>query len=174
MQPIADWLERLGLGQYAQRFAENDISFSILPDLTDQDLRELGLSMGHRRQLLRAIGGFKNTLAAHAPFTELSSAPPTAPAPAPTLASGASPTGAATGAPVAEASGERRHVTVMFCDLVDFDRHRRATRCGGMARSGWSLSRRRFGGGRGNGRQGRQEARRRADGAVRLSGGSGE
>ena len=76
-------------------------------------------SLGHRRQLLRAIGEFKNTSAAHGPFTELPSALPTAPAPAPTLASGASPTGAATGAPVAEASGERRHVTVMFCDLVD-------------------------------------------------------
>ena len=44
MQQIADWLRRLGLGQYAQRFAENDISFSILPDLTDQDLKELGVT----------------------------------------------------------------------------------------------------------------------------------
>ena len=120
MQQIADWLERLGLGQYAQRFAENDISFSILSDLTDQDLKEIGVSsLGHRRQLLRAIGEFKNTSAAHEPFAELSSTPPTAPALAPTLASGASPTGAATGAPVVEAVGERRHVTVMFCDLVD-------------------------------------------------------
>src|SRR5207248_5456134 len=55
MQQIADWLEELGLGQYAQRFAENDISFAVLPDLTDQDLKEIGLSLGHRRQLLRAI-----------------------------------------------------------------------------------------------------------------------
>jgi len=55
MQQIADWLEKLGLGQYAQRFAENDISFSVLPDLTDQDLKEIGVSLGHRRQLLRAI-----------------------------------------------------------------------------------------------------------------------
>jgi hypothetical protein len=55
MQQIAEWLERLGLVQYAQRFAENDISFSVLPDLTDQDLREIGVSLGHRRQLLRAI-----------------------------------------------------------------------------------------------------------------------
>ena len=38
MRQIADWLEELGLGQYAQRFAENDITFVILPDLTDQDL----------------------------------------------------------------------------------------------------------------------------------------
>ena len=55
MQQIADWLEKLGLGQYAQRFAENDISFSVLPDLTDQHLKEIGVSFGHRLQLLRAI-----------------------------------------------------------------------------------------------------------------------
>jgi SAM domain (Sterile alpha motif) len=56
MQQIADWLEKLGLGQYGQRFAENDINFGILPRLTDQDLKELGVaSLGHRRQLLLAI-----------------------------------------------------------------------------------------------------------------------
>ena len=44
MQQIADWLQKLGLGQYAQRFAENDINFAILPDLTDQDLKELGVA----------------------------------------------------------------------------------------------------------------------------------
>ena len=56
MQQIADWLGKLGLGQYAQRFAENDINFTILSDLSDQDLKELGVSsLGHRRQLLRAI-----------------------------------------------------------------------------------------------------------------------
>ena len=52
MQQVADWLEKLGLGQYAQRFADNDISFSVLPDLTDQDLKDIGVSLGHRRQLL--------------------------------------------------------------------------------------------------------------------------
>ena len=60
MQQIADWLQKLGLGQYAQRFAENDINFGILSDLTDQDLKELGVaSLGHRRQLLRAITELK-------------------------------------------------------------------------------------------------------------------
>ena len=39
MQQIADWLEKLGLGQYALRFAENGIDFSVLPELTDQDSR---------------------------------------------------------------------------------------------------------------------------------------
>ena len=56
MQQIAGWLEMLGLGQYAPRFVENDINFAILSDLTDQDLKEIGVpSLGHRRQLLRAI-----------------------------------------------------------------------------------------------------------------------
>jgi hypothetical protein len=56
MRQIAEWLEKLSLGQYAQRFAENDISFVILPDLTDQDLEKIGVaSLGHRRLLLRAI-----------------------------------------------------------------------------------------------------------------------
>ena len=55
MQQIAEWLEKLGMSEYAQRFAENDINFSILSDLTDQDLKEIGVSLGHRRQLLRAI-----------------------------------------------------------------------------------------------------------------------
>ena len=43
MQQIADWLEKLGMSEYAQRFAENRIDFSVLPDLTDQDLEELGV-----------------------------------------------------------------------------------------------------------------------------------
>jgi SAM domain (Sterile alpha motif) len=53
MQVLRDHLVKLGLGQYAQRFAENDISFSVLPDLADQDLKDIGVSLGHRRQLLR-------------------------------------------------------------------------------------------------------------------------
>jgi SAM domain (Sterile alpha motif) len=53
---LAHWLETRGLRQYAPRFAENDVTFDILRDLTDQDLKELGVaSLGHRRQLLRAI-----------------------------------------------------------------------------------------------------------------------
>ena len=55
MQQVTDWLEKLGLGQYAQRFAENDISLSVLPDLTDQHLKEIGVQLGHRLQLLRAV-----------------------------------------------------------------------------------------------------------------------
>src|SRR5258706_9138278 len=55
MQQIADWLNALGLGQYAQRFAENDIDPSVLRDLTDHDLEKIGVSLGHRRKILRAI-----------------------------------------------------------------------------------------------------------------------
>jgi class 3 adenylate cyclase len=90
MQQIVDWVERLGLVQYAQRFAENDINFSILSDLTDQDLKEIGVSLGHRRQLLRAI-------------TELTGREKDAPK-------------AAIAAP--QDTAERRQVTVMFSDLV--------------------------------------------------------
>ena len=50
-----DWLEKLGMSEYAQRFAENRIDFSVLPDLTDQDLEKLGVVLGDRRKMLRAI-----------------------------------------------------------------------------------------------------------------------
>ncbi len=52
---IAQWLEGLGLGQYVQAFAENDVRLDVLKDLTDADLRELGVSLGDRRRILRAI-----------------------------------------------------------------------------------------------------------------------
>ena len=59
-QQIADWLEKLGLGQYAQRFAENDIRFSVLPDLTDQHLKEIGVSAWASTPTLRAIAELAN------------------------------------------------------------------------------------------------------------------
>ena len=68
MQQIADWLEKLGMSEYAERFAESDIDTSVLRDLTDQDLKELGVSLGHRRKMLRAIA-------------ELASAVPASPQP---------------------------------------------------------------------------------------------
>ena len=52
---LAEWLDRHGLGQYAQVFLENNIEFSILPDLTEDDLEKLGVTLGHRKKLLRAI-----------------------------------------------------------------------------------------------------------------------
>ena len=55
MKGTAEWLESIGLAEYAQRFAEQAIDVSILRDLTDQDLKALGVLLGHRRKMLRAI-----------------------------------------------------------------------------------------------------------------------
>ncbi len=93
MQQIGDWLKKLGLSEYAERFAENRIDLSVLPDLTDQDLEKLGVLLGDRRKMLRAI----RELAGDTPVT-----PPAA------TVTEARPQDAA----------ERRQLTVMFCDLV--------------------------------------------------------
>ena len=55
MQQIADWLEKLGMSEYAERFAENDIDVGVLSELTDKDFDRLGVSIGHRRKIMRAI-----------------------------------------------------------------------------------------------------------------------
>ena len=93
MQEIADWLRKLGMSEYAQRFAENGIDVSALRHLTDQDLKEIGVLLGHRRKMLAAIG-------------ELTPAAPAKPVPA---------TGVE---PKTQDTAERRQVTVMFSDLV--------------------------------------------------------
>ena len=115
MQQIADWLEKLGMSEYAQRFAENRVDFSVLRELTDQDLKDLGVVLGDRRKMLRAIadvdGIEKNAPAAPPKATAAPRRTPVAPEPIPT----ATPPPASA---AAEASGERRYVTVMFCDLV--------------------------------------------------------
>src|SRR5271163_511581 len=93
MQQIADWLEKLGLGQYAQRFAENGIDVSVLPHLTDQDLEKLGVLLGHRRKMLATIGELTGTApATHEPAARVEPKP--------------------------HETAERRQVTVMFSDLV--------------------------------------------------------
>src|SRR6516162_8687931 len=98
MQRITDWLNQLGMHEYIQRFAENDIDFAILGDLTDQDLEKIGvMSLGHRRKLLRAIANLKGA--------EKS---------VPAVAVAAVPSAA----PRAADTAERRQVTVMFSDLV--------------------------------------------------------
>jgi class 3 adenylate cyclase len=89
---------KLGMSEYVQRFAENGIDVSVLPHLTDQDLKDIGVLLGHRRKMLAAIADLDNT-AAVAVSSPISLSVP--------------PVEAVT--PV----GERRHVTVMFCDLVD-------------------------------------------------------
>ena len=93
MQQIADWLEKLNLGQYAQRFAENDIDVSVLRHLTDADLEKIGVSLGHRRKILAAIA-------------ELPGASPSKHEPAASVE------------PTPQETAERRQVTVMFSDLV--------------------------------------------------------
>jgi class 3 adenylate cyclase/tetratricopeptide (TPR) repeat protein len=90
MVDLKSWLEELGMGQYAQSFVASDIDFDVLPDLTEADLERLGVSLGHRKRLRRAIA---------------------------TLTSAATK-GPAAAMPTQELQAERRQVTVMFCDLV--------------------------------------------------------
>ena len=97
MQQIAEWLETLGMSEYAPRFAENRIDFSVLLDLTDQDLKDLGVVLGDRRKLLRAIANLQG-IQTSMPGVAAAAATPVAPQPHDTA--------------------ERRQVTVMFCDLV--------------------------------------------------------
>ena len=59
MQDIAAWLEGLGMSEYAARFRDNRIDGSVLRDLTDEDLKELGIVLGDRRRLLRAIAALE-------------------------------------------------------------------------------------------------------------------
>jgi class 3 adenylate cyclase len=117
MQQIADWLKKLGMSEYAQRFAENRVDFSVLRDLTDQDLKDLGVVLGDRRKMLRAIASLDGIEeSAPAATVMATAAPPPTPAgsaPIPAMAP-SPPTSAA-----AEAVGERRYLTMMFCDLVD-------------------------------------------------------
>ena len=97
MQQIADWLEKLGMSEYAQRFAENRIDFSVLPDLTDQDLEKLGVVLGDRRKkMLRAIAKLETHK--NADIVTVATAAPAGPSLLDTA--------------------ERRQVTVMFSDLV--------------------------------------------------------
>ena len=98
MQQIADWLNQLGMSEYTQRFAENDIEIDLLNELTDQDFDRLGVSLGHRRRMLRAI-------------RELSASPTEAV----TKPRASAPTASE---PAPEDRAERRQVTVMFSDLV--------------------------------------------------------
>jgi class 3 adenylate cyclase/predicted ATPase len=91
MTGIAEWLASIGLGEYSQCFAENAIDLSVVPDLTEQDLKDLGVLLGHRRKMLRAIADMKGSVL------------PT-PLPGPK--------------PVPRTDAERRQLTIMCCDLV--------------------------------------------------------
>src|SRR5215471_6400998 len=89
---VGGWLRNLGLGQYEALFRVSDIDADILPELTEVDLEKLGVSLGHRKRLLRVISGLAaaGTLAAPAASTD----------------------------PKPQDGAERRQLTVMFCDLV--------------------------------------------------------
>src|SRR5262249_34013390 len=98
---LGGWLRSPGLGKYEAAFRENEIDETVLPNLTAEDLKDLGVSIvGHRRKILDAIAALRSDVSVQTP-------PLVAPS-----------TATLTSAPVAEAVGERRHVTVMFCDLV--------------------------------------------------------
>jgi class 3 adenylate cyclase/tetratricopeptide (TPR) repeat protein len=91
MKGVAEWLASIGLSDYAQGFADNAIDLSVLRDLTEQDLKDLGILLGHRRKILRAIAELDGV----------------APAPTETATE-----------PALRDEAERRHLTVMICDLV--------------------------------------------------------
>jgi hypothetical protein len=136
MQQIADWLKKLGLSEYAQRFAENHIDFSVLPELTDQDLKDLGIVLGDRRKLLRAIADLNGIEKIQSKPTEAVKTPV---------------------APQPQDNAERRQVSVMFADLVGSADHyiqarispamdRPSTCDHAQPQSPWSSGRCRFGG----------------------------
>src|SRR6516162_3923944 len=85
---LRDWLDQIGLAQHAEIFAANDVDLDVLPELSDEDLKELGLSLGHRRRLQRA-------LAEQTSEDAIGAAPETP-----------------------RRDAERRQLTVLFCDLV--------------------------------------------------------
>jgi class 3 adenylate cyclase len=93
MPRIADWLKQLGMSEYAESFADNKIDVSVLPYLTDQDLKEIGVPLGHRRKMLAAIVEFR-------------------------IATQQRPEPVADIEPKLRETAERRQVTVMFSDLV--------------------------------------------------------
>src|ERR1700722_9868335 len=103
---VASWLRSLGLEQYEAVLRENEVDESVLPDLTEDHLRELGFPLGARLKLLKAIAALNASAASvDLPIDKV--------------------TGQAAAAPSqaidtrrTEAAGERRYLTVMFCDLV--------------------------------------------------------
>ena len=102
MTTVARWLEGLGLAKYAEAFASNEIEFDQLQDLTEDDLKELGLPIGPRRVVLKAIRALHDsaTDTGSAAVQKAVTVPqPSAPAPPGSVA-------------------ERRQLTVLFCDLV--------------------------------------------------------
>src|SRR5271155_5163749 len=94
---VGGWLRRLGLEQYEASFRENEIDDAVLPSLTAEDVKDLGVGViGHRRKLLDAIVALRTETSAPTPLSDASPA-----------------TDKAT-----KDTAERRQLTIMFCDLV--------------------------------------------------------
>lgn len=108
MSAIAVWLDKIGLGQYAAVFADNAIDLDILSELTDADLERMGVLLGHRKVMLRTIRA-------------MSGAAETGNLPGATGSSAAALNEKSPGmqATVTQRPAERRHLTVLFCDLVE-------------------------------------------------------
>ncbi|MBS0183720.1 MAG: AAA family ATPase [Nitrospira sp.] len=103
--PVAAWLERLGLDRYRELFEQNAITWDVLPELNDGDLASMGIVLGHRKQLLRAIAQLSQGGAQTGEGD--------------TAAIPAIPTAKETASRSSDRDqAERRQLTVMFCDLV--------------------------------------------------------
>lgn len=100
MKSFAQWLHEIGLESYAEAFAENEVDFSVAGLLMEQDLRDLGLSLGARKKFLFAAAALADAAKGE---------PCTTPPSEALFFSSATP---------ASSAGERRQLTVMFCDLV--------------------------------------------------------
>src|SRR5271166_5432291 len=96
---VGEWLKGIGLGQYEATFRAHDIDVDVLPDVTEADLEKIGLPLGARKRLMKAIANLRPPEGA-APEP---SRPPAAPSPPPRTF---------------RPDAERRPITVMFCDLV--------------------------------------------------------
>ena len=102
MKSLGNWLGEIGLDSYAAIFSENKIGFDVVRSLSDSELRELGLALGDRKRLLHAVA----ELDGQEPAQPVSPPPATGIAPLEPSPTQESP------------AGERRQLTVMFCDLV--------------------------------------------------------
>jgi class 3 adenylate cyclase len=107
MKTIRTWLETVGLTQYAEAFESSDVDLDVLSSLNEVDLEKLGVSLGHRKRMLRALAEIQtdaNDVAATI-----------GPIPATNAPLAKSPSAIEV---TSAESGERRQLTVMFCDLV--------------------------------------------------------
>jgi class 3 adenylate cyclase len=108
---VADWLRSLGLERYEQAFRDNEIDAELLPNLTGEDLKDLGVALvGHRRRLLEAIARLRDAgRSSEAAATHRTIEP---------SAAAAEPDADHGGRAPPRPGAERRQLTVLFCDLV--------------------------------------------------------